>query len=576
MRYCLNLWCSQRPNTNDVEVCQQCGTPLLIHGRFWLIRPLRPLDEYAHFDIFEALDTTGSYICPPGSMKVLKVLRPNYGYETLIPSVENEANALKLLNHPGIPRCDMDDNFTWSFTHGDREVELHCVAIQKFEGETLDDWLEEHGPISQEQALDWLKELADILHCVHQAEIIHRDIKPPNILVRPNGTLALIDFGGADVKRFSTRQAQVGDDTSLLIGTVGYTPQEQINGNTLPESDFYTLGLTMISAVCGKPLNKIASDPKNFERLWRSEAHQIDPPLADFLDRLCSERVWDRPRNYELVDLVKQLPTKIETYRRYRSPLFRVGVGVAILLFLFGVYKGAAFIISQYYFGEGTNKLYQGKLREAKKDLKRAIQFNPDRAIAYHNLASTCQELGEIDCAFANFSKALKLNPKNWTSYYQLGNYYADQEQFKQAAIFYQKAIDVGGDKALKSVNNLARIHILQQNYRDAIRLASKAIPLSSKFPDLQVSLYKNRGWAKLALKQYDAALKDLMKSSEITSTQEYQRADPFCLLAQVYEVKENAVQANVYWEMCLRMPSDAPEVVEWRHGVIDRLFQFE
>lgn len=575
MRYCLNPWCSQRQNTDDVEVCQQCGTPLLIHDRFWLVRPLRPLDDDGYYDVFEALDTTGSYNALPGSIKVLKVLRPGYAYEKLIPSLKHEARALRLLKHPGIPKSDMDDDFAWVFTHDDRDVELYCLALQKFEGESLDDWLETHGPISQEQALDWLKEMADILHCVHQAEIIHRDIKPSNIIVQPDNKLALIDFGGADIKGYSIK-AQADKYTAPLIGTLGYTPQEQIQGNTLPESDFYTLGLTMVSAVCGKPLLEIASDPKTFERLWRPEAPQIAPPLADLIDRLRSVRVWDRPRNYELVDLVEQLPKQIKKYRRFRSPLFRVGIGLAILLFLFGVYKGGIFFISRSFFEGGTEKLYEGKLKEAKGDFEIAIQFDSDYAIAYHNLASTCQKLGETDCAFTNFNKALELDPERWTSYYQIGNYYDDEKQYDQAATYYQKAINVGGDQAGKAISNLARIRILQEDYQDAIRIATEGISLSAKFPNLQISLYKNRGWAKLELQQYDAALKDLMKASEITETQEHQRADPFCLLAQVYEAKKDTLQANIHWEMCLRMPSNTPEVARWRYEVIDRLFDFE
>ncbi|MGR3279372.1 protein kinase domain-containing protein [Acaryochloris marina NIES-2412] len=575
MRYCLNPWCSQRQNTDDVEVCQKCGTSLLIHDRFWLIRSLRPLDEDAYFDIFDAIDTTGSYISPPGSIKILKVLRRRaYGYEELIPVIENEADALKLLNHPGIPRCDIDDSFTWSFTHEDREVELYCLAMQKFEGEPLDDWLETHGPISQEQALDWLKQMADILHYVHQVEIIHRDIKPSNILVRPDETLALIDFGGADIKGYSMESPP--NRPAPPIATLGYTPKEQIRGEALPESDFYTLGLTMISAVCGKPQNEISYDPKTFELLWRQEARHIDPPLADFIDRLSSKRVWDRPRNYELVDLVEQLPDQIKRYQKFRSPWFKVGVGLSILALLFGAYKGTTFIVSQYYFREGTIKLYEDKLKEAKSDLRIAIQFDPGHASAYHNLASACLEEGKIDCAFTNFKKALELDPERWTSYYQIGNYYDDEKQYDQAAKYYQKAIKVGGDQAGKAINNLARIRILQEDYQDAIRIATEGISLSAKSPNLQISLYKNRGWAKLELKQYDAALKDLIKASEITETQEHQRADPFCVLAQVYEAKKDTLQANIHWEMCLRMPSNTPEVARWRYEVIDRLFDFE
>lgn len=75
MSYCIHPFCTERQNQGDFEECQACGSPLLIDGRFRLIRPIRPLDDNSPSEVFEVIDVQGNRLHPPGTHKILKVLR---------------------------------------------------------------------------------------------------------------------------------------------------------------------------------------------------------------------------------------------------------------------------------------------------------------------------------------------------------------------------------------------------------------------------------------------------------------------------------------------------------------------
>jgi serine/threonine protein kinase len=122
--------------------------------------------------------------------------------------------------------------------------------MEKIEGMNLRDYLKQlRHPIDSETATRWLKELALILQDVHEQGILHRDLKPQNIIFKPDGKLALIDFGavkegtGTEV---ATEASNSGSKTEVAthakgagtsISSTGYTPIEQINGQTVKQSD---------------------------------------------------------------------------------------------------------------------------------------------------------------------------------------------------------------------------------------------------------------------------------------------------------------------------------------------------
>jgi len=122
-----------------------------------------------------------------GTPKVLKVLLDNY--PKAVELFKREAEVLQQLNHRGIPRVEPDGSFTLQL-EGKTEL-LYCLVMEFIEGENLEKWLEQRGyqPITQEQAIDWLKHLTEILDRVHDKLYFHRDIKPFNIMVRPDAIL---------------------------------------------------------------------------------------------------------------------------------------------------------------------------------------------------------------------------------------------------------------------------------------------------------------------------------------------------------------------------------------------------
>ncbi|MEO1099942.1 MAG: serine/threonine-protein kinase, partial [Bacteroidota bacterium] len=236
-------------------------------------------------------------------MKILKWSEPK-----LVELFEREADTLQSIDHPSIPRVTIDDFFT--FTPNGTSITLRCLVMDKFEGLDLYEWIKENGKISEKLALNWLNQLVEILDELHHSEFFHRDIKPSNIVCRPNGKLALIDFGAT--RRISdTYLAKVGASggTSTKTGrheitsiiTTGYSPTEQINGRAVPQSDFYALGRTFIHLLTGIPLDQLPTSEKTGRLIWRDKAPQINRPLANLIDDLQAELPGQRPQNTKVI-----------------------------------------------------------------------------------------------------------------------------------------------------------------------------------------------------------------------------------------------------------------------------------
>ncbi len=291
--YCINPKCTKRQNSDNLEICQACGSPLLIKNRYRLLFPLRPLTVPGHSEIFEVEDL-GVEAAKEERYKVLKVLKKND--ETLVRLFKQEADVLTKLNHPGIPKIQLGDGyFTVSVPGKVKSLDLHCLVMDKVEGENLQNWLDKNGFISQEQALQWLYQLLQILDYLHQNYYFHRDIKPTNIMRQPTGQLVLIDFGTVR-KVTGTYLFKLGADTEVTcVWSPGYTPEEAINGKALPQSDFYSLGRTFVHLLTGKPPLEL---PKESEQLnWRESVPQISASFADWIDYLMAPSPLERPPN---------------------------------------------------------------------------------------------------------------------------------------------------------------------------------------------------------------------------------------------------------------------------------------
>ena len=190
---------------------------------------------------------------------------------------EREAAALHALVHPGIPAW-VDD-----FVLGGIEAPRGFVLVmQLVPGRTLRQ-IVAAGGLSRAALLDVAGDVLEVLDHIHQRTppLIHRDVNPKNILVRPDGRAMLVDFGS--VQAALGAQAQAGHTAA---GTFGYAPMEQFLGQATPQSDLYGLGMTLLAALSGKepealPLRGIAVDVaavvKGEPRLVRLIEAMVEP-----------------------------------------------------------------------------------------------------------------------------------------------------------------------------------------------------------------------------------------------------------------------------------------------------------
>ena len=244
-----------------------------------------------------------------GIPKILKVLKSEWNSEAkAIELFQREAEVLRQLPHPGIPQ--VEGYFPYQTQSG---LGMHCIVMEKIDGVNLEQWLgqQNYQGINQKQAIKWLKEIAQILQFVHEQHFFHRDIKPLNILIRPNGRLVLIDIGTTRQETY-TYLANVGGIGSITsVTSPGYTPPEQQNAQPLPQSDFFALGRTFVHLLTGQhPL--MFYDAHNDTFTWRSHLSEISPLLLDFIDNLMERIASKRPVNapalwHGIEELEKQL-----------------------------------------------------------------------------------------------------------------------------------------------------------------------------------------------------------------------------------------------------------------------------
>jgi serine/threonine protein kinase len=575
VQYCINPWCTKRQNVDVAEYCAACGCSLLIHERFKVVRPLFELARVHPTDIYEVVDLTGSWISQPNTIKILKVLKAYDPEEVFLSQLRVEAQALQSLNHPRIPRSDVDDFFTINLENLENAPdELYCLAISKFEGITLEQWIKQHGRTDQALTISWLRQIAEILDVVHSNNFIHRDIKPSNIIVCPDTTLALIDFGGAR-ETTSTYYAKVavGSREALTkIHTLGYTAPEQIDGRAVPQSDFYSLGRTFINAATGKDFSDIPRDDKTGKLLWRQCAKHIDKPVLDFIDDLTSLAVARRPKNtHEILGALNEtLPRQLKWSRIFRSKLFRFSsLFTLILILVLGLHFGRLFLAQQAY-QTGLEQVRLNQLVLGRKSFEQSLSLHSTED-THTDLAFLCDRLQQANCALQHFQQAVQMSPNTYPPYLNLGSHYEDQGDDAKAIATYRKAVEVSRGSAVEPLNNLARLFILNENYVEAKKLLEQALSLNVKETNFSRAIsIKNLGWLLYQQKDYEAAQKILNQAIALDSNM----ASSHCLLAQVLEARKQP--ANKEWRSCLSIQSEDTansEYALWRRIALDRGF---
>ncbi|MEH1811242.1 MAG: WG repeat-containing protein [Nostoc sp.] len=178
--------------------------------------------------------------------------------------------------HPQIPEL-------YDFFEENREFYI----VQEFiEGHDLSNEIISGKPQSEADVIQLLQEILEVLAFVHQHNVIHRDIKPLNLMRRYlDNKLVLIDFG--IVKEISTLgvNAQGKISSTIPIGTRGYMPSEQLHGHPKLCSDIYALGMTAIQALTGVSPQELRIDADTLEVVWQEQA-QVRNTLVEILTKM--------------------------------------------------------------------------------------------------------------------------------------------------------------------------------------------------------------------------------------------------------------------------------------------------
>ena len=151
---------------------------------------------------------------------------------------KNESKAIAVLSHPNIVKV-------YDVSYGDK---LQYIVMEYVEGITLKEYIEQQGVINQKEAVYFVMQILRALQHAHDKGIVHRDIKPQNIMLLENGTIKVTDFG---IARFSRSETRTLSDTA--IGSVHYISPEQARGDvTDDKADLYSVGVMFYEMLTGK------------------------------------------------------------------------------------------------------------------------------------------------------------------------------------------------------------------------------------------------------------------------------------------------------------------------------------
>ncbi len=205
-----------------------------------------------------------------------------------------EAHAMARLEHENLVRVyDVED-----------QGPLPFLVMELVQGGTLHDWVRQYGPMGPQLACSAISQVAAGAYAAHQAGIVHRDIKPQNVLISPQGTCKLTDFGVASQTDHGLTRPGVA------LGTAGYmAPEQRVDASSADQrADVYALGATLWTLLTGElahELHHVGQKPRLLQ--------MIPEPLQPFIQTACALEPADRYPDvrylhHALVEAVQRLP----------------------------------------------------------------------------------------------------------------------------------------------------------------------------------------------------------------------------------------------------------------------------
>lgn len=312
-------------------------------------------------------------------------------FNTVRQGLMAEIETLKKLKHPNLPSIidviEDDDSF--------------IIVMDYIEGRSLDKIIEENGAQPEAYVVEWAKQLCDVFGYLHSRTppIIYRDMKPANVMLKPDGNIMVIDFGTA-----KNYEIDLGETTG--IGTIGYAAPEQYIGSgfgrTDARTDIYCLGITMYHLLTNiDPCKNLISD-KSIRAVNPALSHGLDAIIQKCTqyqpaDRYqsCAELMYDL-ENYEILEPLYKKKQKRK-------------LGVFFLTILMSVIFAASGFLTNYMVSQKATDTYETKLYDASK----SVNYD-EKLELYKECIAIPNKAGEKD-AYLGMIQAFKDNDDVFT-----------------------------------------------------------------------------------------------------------------------------------------------------------------
>ncbi|HBB35529.1 MAG TPA: serine/threonine protein kinase [Cyanobacteria bacterium UBA8803] len=282
----------------QTQLGQLCGQDRLFQERYEVMRML----GRGGFGVtFLAKDV----LLPGQPLCVIKQLCPKVSDPKALANArkrfEREAETLaKLGSHSQIPML-------LNYFEADGEFYLVQDYVR---GVTLARLVRRYGCLSETAVKQFLHEMLPLLEYIHKHQVIHRDIKPQNIIrCQDDGRLVLIDFGAVKEQIAQAADSTMKTPSTHFIGTVGFAPPEQFTLRPVFASDIYALGITSLYLLTGKAPLDFDSDPKTGELYW-ADSVRLSDPFSKILRKMTAVALPNRYQSARqiLQDLDDKLP----------------------------------------------------------------------------------------------------------------------------------------------------------------------------------------------------------------------------------------------------------------------------
>lgn len=310
-------------------ICPQCGQGVRVRRKFDHFSIVRPLGEGGMSRVFDAQDSM------LGRHVALKILNRHYSKDSVrMASFEREAQLTAAVTHPNVVKL---------YSVG-RDQGNFYIAMELVGGGSLEGHIAEKGRLTEKEALQVGRAVAEGLRAAYREGLIHRDVKPANILFTDEDTPKIVDFGLA---LFHSKDK---DESGEIWATPFYVAPEKVSEDKEDfRSDMFSLGATLYHALVGKPPHKANTNSLHELKVIKSRAVRLEESglrfsqrTCDLINRMLALKPGDRHQSYdELIEAFRDaeslLGYKVIGRRTRRQKIVYAAIGTIVTVTLLAV-----------------------------------------------------------------------------------------------------------------------------------------------------------------------------------------------------------------------------------------------